>query len=471
MEIVHYEEREVHNRLLILAVSACLILVYIDQTGVSLALNSIKDLFNLSDEAERWVINSYTLSLAISILVCGKLGDILGHRKMFILGLGLFLISSLGCGMSFSGGSLIASRVLQGISSALIVSNSIVLIIENTERDKRGSAVGRCIAMASCVGVFGPTIGGFFTQFYSWRLLFLINVPIAIISIVFTVLSTVPREYKPKLINFDLLGFSTFAFSIAGIIISLMEGESWGWLSFSFLSLIFVSLLLLMSFVLIDAKVRHPFVNLSLFSCKKFTAGCLLLLFIQTCDITSAVFWVLYLQNSLEYSAWLSGLLILPVTLPGIYFSNLSGKLLDKFGPMLPTTLGALLASLSVSWIALIAYYKSYWLILPSFIMYGIGESLIIPATITTLISLVPKKDYGLASGVANTMRQIGGALGFSVIGAVIAGSQRLVEAPDYGSLYASAFSKGMWVAAFFSFLAFLFALMAFKKPSSEIAS
>lgn len=488
MEVTtHKKNYEKRNWPLIFAVSSCLILVYVDQTGVSLTLNAIKIIFRLSSVAEQWIINSYTLSLAVFILISGKFGDVFGYRKMFLTGLVLFLLSSFSCGVSFSGTSLIISRVFQGIASSLIIANSVILIIENSEVTIRGRSVGNCIAIASCVGVFGPTIGGFFTNFFSWRYIFFLNIPISIVSIILILMSTSKDKIKSKS-RIDWLGFITFTLGMTCLIVAIMEGEYYGWTSILLLSLFSISIAFFILFMIIEVNSPHPFINLSLFSSRKFSSSNLLLLFIQTCDISSAVFWVMYLQNSLGYSTWIAGLLILPVTIPGIYFSNLSGKLLDKYGPIIPTIIGTSLAFISVSWIAITAGYKNYWLLMPAFFAYGIGESLIIPATITSIISSVRPNDYGQASGIANTMRQIGGAIGFSIIGAVISGSQsglfthalneknitmvnNNLSTDECYSLYAKAFSNGMWVASFFSFLAFLLAWNAFGNKSKKTLS
>ncbi len=458
---------------LIVAVATCLVLVYIDQTGVGLTLEKIKNDFRLTDNSLQWIINSYTLTLSVSILICGKFGDIFGRKRMFLTGLYLFLFSSLACGLSFSGTNLIFARVFQGLASALIVSNSIVLIIENSEISNRGRSVGKCIAIASCAGIFGPAIGGFFTYFCSWRALFLINVPIALISIYYTNIFSGSSSYLKKTSwNLDWSGIFTLIGAVLGFTISLMQGNIWGWYSIKFISCIFMGVIFLIAFVCLESFVKNPLMNIKLFKNKRYAAGNFLLLLIQTCDIASAIFWVLYLQLGLGFSPWVSGLLLLPLTIPGIYFSNLSGKLLDKFGPYYPIGIGSLCALLSVGWIASVADYQNYWLILPGFVVYGIGESLIIPATITSLISLAPETEYGLASGVANTMRQIGGSLGLALIGSVITHGYAIQNSTFSDSnqsyLFSAAFTEGMWLATFFALVVVVLAYVGFKKTHSN---
>lgn len=448
------------------SISACLAIVYLDQTGVALTLDAMQKSLGLSGLAIEWVVNAYLLTLAVFMLLGGRLADTFGHRKIFLIGMTFFLISSICCALSNSGWEIIISRSFQGFGGAFLIPTSIVLIAKSVELHERGKMIGICISFASVFLAFGPTIGGLLTQFWSWRLLFWLNVPIGLICILLTTLTVSAVKEENHSPTIDWFGFAALAISLTSLIVAFMQVTFWGWSSLLIVSL-FVSFIIFLSlFLFIESKVKSPLINLHLFKNKVFSGGNAVLFLLQTCHVSSAVFWVLYLQNVLGYSAGKAGLFILPVTIPVLFCAQTSGRLLDRYGPRVPISIGMGLSTLGVLWVAIFANYYNYSLLFLGFLLYGIGAPLVIPAAVTSIISSVSAKDHGMASGIANTMRQIGGAFGLSFIGVIIANTQHfnLNHLLSQQVAYAGAFSYGMIAAAFFAFFAFTIALIVFKE-------
>ena len=463
------------------AMSACLAIVYLDQTGVALTLEDLQRSLELSALAVQWVINAYLLTLAVFMLLGGRLADIFGHRKIFLIGMSIFLMSSIFCAIAETTWGIIISRAFQGLGGAMLIPTSIILVANSTTVNERGKMIGISISLGSIFLAFGPTIGGLLTQFWNWRLIFLINVPIGLLSILLTLLS-VPKINKKSCSSttIDWLGFSSFAISIASLVVAFMQASDWGWNSPIIISLFVSFFAFFILFLLVDSRVSVPFVNLKLFRNTTFLSGNTILFLLQSCHISSAVFWVLYLQNVLGYSAGKTGLFILPVTLPVIFCAQISGRLSDRYGPHLPIMIGMLIAMVGVIWVAYFATYYNYPLLFTGFLLYGLGAPLVIPAAMTSILSSVSQQDHGVASGIANSMRQIGGALGLSIIGAAITNvtysrlnhflsqTKTALHSLDITQLnaeaYATAFSFGMSIAAFFSLIAFSLSIIMFKK-------
>jgi len=460
------------------AMSACLALVYLDQTGVALTLEDIQRSLGLSTLAVQWVINAYLLTLAVFMLFGGRLADMVGHRKIFLIGMSIFLISSVFCAIAEMAWELIISRALQGLGGAMIIPTSIVLIANSTTVNERGKMIGISISLGSIFLAFGPIIGGLLTQFWSWRLIFWINVPIGLMSILLTLLS-VPKLSKKITFSstIDWVGFSAFAISITSLVVAFMQANDWGWSSPVIISLFSIFLIFFILFIRVNTRVRMPFVNLKLFCNKTFLGGNAILFLLQSCHVSSAVFWVLYLQNVLGYSAGKAGFFILPVTLPVIFCAQISGRLTDRYGSHLPIMLGMLMAVIGVLWVAFFARYYNYPLLFTGFLLYGLGAPLVIPAAMTSVLSSISQKEHGIALGIANSMRQIGGALGLSIIGAVITNvtkarldqlgasiNEAYIIRHLFTKAYAEAFSVGMSIAAFFALIAFSIAVVMFRK-------
>ena len=400
--------------------AAALSVVFLDQTAISVALPSIQKNLSMSNVMLQWVINAYLVSLAAIVIFGGKLGDVLGHKNIFLTGIIIFVLSSVLCATAQSSYGLVASRAIQGIGGAFMIPVTGVMIAHAFSEKERGKAMGLYVGVASVFLSLGPLLSGLLVHYLNWRWVFWINVPLSLISIFLTMIAVPASENRQASSKpLDWLGFITFSLSIISLVIALMEGVNLGWDSTEIISLFLIAASFAIIFILVEKRAADPIVYLPLFKRKSFLgANICLLLF--TCAFSSSVFWAILLQNVMGYSSIATGLFYLPATLPVIFMAPLGGKLRDKYGPRLPAVMGAAIVAAGAFWIAFFVFKGNYSAILPGFILFGLGPSLVYSSVMTTAISSVPLSQMGMASGISNGIRQVGRVLGVAMIGSVI---------------------------------------------------
>lgn len=405
---------------LLAAMTAALSLVFIDQTALSVALPPMQRELNISSITLQWIVNAYLLALAALVVFGGKLGDLIGHRKTFLAGSTLFIISCLTCAMAHSGLSAIISRALQGIGGAFMIPATSAILIRAFPDHERGKAIGIYVGVASLFLAAGPILGGLLTQYLSWRWVFWLNLPPALIAIGLTLLAH-PKSDANANLQIDWLGFGLFTTAVLSAIFALMEAVNWGWSSPYIIGLLICTIILKIVFIWHAKRHPYPFIELNLFRNQAFLFSSLILLTIQTAAM-GLVFWVIFLQNILHFSPSVSGLATLPIMLPLMFMAPLGGMLRDKYGPRLPMLCGCFLAMLSIAWIGYAASHQSYRWLFPGFLLYGMSTPLIISNCMATALSDVPREKQGLASGLLSGARQLGNCLGIAVIASILIG-------------------------------------------------
>lgn len=394
------------------AMTSCVSMIFIDVTVLPVTLPTIQRTLEISEIGLQWIINSYTLVLAVLVLAGGRLGDMWGHRRTFCLGLFFFAIASALCGLSRGEKWFIFSRALQGVGGALLIPSTGTIIIDSFPEHQRGRAMGIYVSAGSVFLAIGPFIGGVFAEYLSWRLVFWMNLPIAFIGFFLSILFVPPSKGKPE--HFDWLGFLTFALGITLIVVPLMQTEQWGWLSPLTIGLLITGLLLLLLLCFIDRKVQDPYIDFSLFR-MRFFMGALLAIFFTQFLVMVTVFWSIFLQNVLEFSPVETGLLNLISNAPVILSAPFGGFLLDRYGPKVPMILGFILVIGSLSWFLFILDQKNMLLLLSAFIPFGCGVPLIFTPSLTSAMTTVAPTKRGLASGTMMTIRQLGATLGLAI--------------------------------------------------------
>lgn len=408
---------------ILLAMSSSLALVFIDQTALAVALPAMQRQLNLSSSLTQWVINAYLLALSTIILLGGKIGDRLGHKRAFLFGVIVFISTSILCALAQSGWWLVTCRALQGIGGAFLMPSTNTLVVNAFPAKERGKALGTYIALAAIFLALGPLLGGLLTQLFSWRAVFWINFPIASFSI-FLALFAVPRWKHSEALNLDWLGFFLSALFISGFVLGFMEAPNWGWTSLPSISLFAFSTVSLCTFIGWEQKAKHPFVELALF--KNLTTSLLfsVLLILQTVAIVF-VFWAIFLQNILHYSPLTAGLLLLPAVLPIIFMAPIGGHLRDRYGHRLPMLFGSVLVTLSLIWIALFSRRDYYLWLFPGLLSYGIGFPLTISGIMATVMSMANTQQRGTSSAMLNCTRQFANSIGLAVFSGVLASINR----------------------------------------------
>jgi EmrB/QacA subfamily drug resistance transporter len=459
------------KKLVLIAISIFLSIVFIDETGVAVTLPQIQHQFAMSNSALQWVMNGFFLPLSVLVLFGGKISDHLGCKKVFNIGMGIFIIASLLCGFSQSGTMIIVARILQGIGGSLLLATYAVLIGAVFPGNERGVALGTCAAVASVFLATGPFIGGFLAHYLSWRVIFYINLPLGLLCLYF-IDKAIPKDSQfDTQDDFDFVGLGLFLVGFTALVFALMQALDYGWTSNIIISLLVASVILLPLFVWHQLKNRNPLADLRLFKIGNFTSANIILLCTQVV-VMSITYWAIWLQTSLNFSPLLAGIALLPAGLPILVTARIGGQWLDKYGPRLPIGLGSVIVLFGMVWLAAVASQQNYWWSFWGFLAYGIGAPLIISPCIATVMGSVAPEKRGMASGMLNTMRQLGAALCFAIVGVVINNFYAAGHSTSANTqaLYTHAFSYGMVASALFALVACIFALFLLKNHSEATA-
>jgi EmrB/QacA subfamily drug resistance transporter len=393
-------------------------MVILDVAIVNVALPSIKADLGFSQESLQWVITAYAILFGGALLLGGRLADLLGRRRLFVAGLALFATSSLFCGLAWSEASLIGFRALQGLGGALLAPAALsILMTTFTEGRERNVALGIWGAASGTGGAAGVLLGGILTSYVHWSWVFFINVPVAAVVIGLTpwVLreSTLVMRHR----HFDLAGAVSITGGLMLLVYAMTRATQDGWASASTIELLAGSAILVLAFVVIELRSRAPLLPLRLFRLRTLTAANAAGLVIAAVTFSMFFLLTLYMQQVLHYSPVQTGIAFIATTLTVVVFSNVAQTLVTRFGARSVLTTGLLLAAASLTLLARLPVDGHYfWDLLPALVLAGMGVALsFVPMTIAGL-SGVERADAGVASGLINTSRQIGGAIGLAAV-------------------------------------------------------
>jgi len=406
--------------LVIIAMTACFSMIFLNESGaIAVTFPQMQQALNLSNGAINWVMNGFLLTAATLLLLGGKLADHYGRRKIFMIGLTLFLIASTICACSQNTWMMISGRVLQAIGASLIYPSGSALISMNFPKNEFAKAYGTIMGFAYLFVAFGPFIGGLFTDLLNWRWIFWINVPISALCL-FLAISAMPKDItSPNPPPLDIKGLITFIIGLGALVVALMEGDQFGWGSLSTVGLFVIAIIFLGLFAKIELTSTEPLLQLRLFKNKAFLAGNIIFPCTAAC-FTALVFWAIWLQQTFHYSPIMAGVAMIPATAISLVMLRVSGAWGSQSGPNKPMLLGSLLLVLGVFWIAVTANAQSYLLLFWGFLLFGFGTPLIIPNSIGIIMHSVEPEQHGVASGVYLTLQHVAFSLGFAVLAAVI---------------------------------------------------
>jgi EmrB/QacA subfamily drug resistance transporter len=391
-------------------------LTFIDATVVNIALPRIGTALNADSASLQWTVNGYTLSLAALILLGGSLGDRYGRRRVFVIGVVWFAVASLLCGVAPNAETLIAARVLQGIGGALLTPGSLAIIEASFRREDRGRAIGAWSGLAGIAGALGPFLGGWLVEVASWRLVFLINVPLAAL-VAFVALRHVPETSDPSAVRgVDVPGVLTCVAGLAGLTYGLTAWPAMGGTPVV-LGALAVGVLGMLAFVAVERRSRHPMLPLEVFATKAFTAANLVTLTVYAA--LGGVFFLVVLQLQIVsgYAPLAAGTAMLPVTGLMLVLSARAGALSQRIGPRIPMTVGPLLCAVALVLLAAVGASAPYLTsVLPGVLLLGLGLSTTVaPLTATALGSLTDRY-AGVASGVNNAVARAAGLLAVAAL-------------------------------------------------------
>jgi DHA2 family methylenomycin A resistance protein-like MFS transporter len=395
-------------------------LVLLDVTIVNVALPKIASALRASVSGLQWVVDGYALALASLMLAGGTVGDRRGHKRIVLTGLLVFGVGSAGCGVASDVGVLVAARVVQGIGAALLLPGTLAIIGHAfSGGSEQARAIGVWAGIGSLALPAGPLLGGALIGGFGWRAVFLINVPIVAISFV-VALVIVEESKDPDGSRLDVSGVGLGVLLLLAITFAFIEGGRSGPFAPAVIGAVILAMLLLVAFVLVELRQGHEaMLPLALFRRPDFSlanaaAGAMNLGTLGTIFVLT-----LFLQSVQKHSPLVAGLAVIPLFAPLAVIAPLAGRLNSRIGPRLPITAGFAVAAVGLALLAGVQQNSSYLVLLPAFLLWGIGLGITTPAIVAAAIAAVPSERTGLASAVNNTARQAGGAIGIAIAGGI----------------------------------------------------
>jgi EmrB/QacA subfamily drug resistance transporter len=391
-------------------------IAFLDMTVVNVALPTIGTELDASVAGLQWVVNGYTLTLASLILLGGALGDQFGRRRIFVLGIVWFAAASLLCGVAPTAELLVAARALQGIGGALLTPGSLAILQASFAPSDRGRAVGAWSGLSGVASAIAPFVGGWLISAGSWRLIFLINVPLAA-AVVVVALRHVPETHDPSAARgIDVAGAVLTVLGLAGVSWALVEAGERG-LTAGVLSAGAVGVASLAGFVVTERRVRHPMLPLEIFRSRQFTAANLVTFIVYASLAIAFFLLVIHFQQVLGYSPLQAGAATLPVTGLMLALSAAAGMLADRIGPRLPMTFGPLGIAAGFALLSGVRAGATYvGTVLPGLLLFGLGLSLTVSPLTATVLAAAETRHAGIASAVNNAISRGAGLLAVAVI-------------------------------------------------------
>lgn len=402
----------------LLVVSAATAMLLLDVTVVNVALPAIRADLDASFGEMQWVIDAYALTLAATLLSAGALADRIGRRAIFAWGLALFTACSALCAAASSPVFLDLARAAQGVGAAAMFAASLALLANEFQDEERGFALGVWGGVTGAALAIGPLVGGVLTDELNWRWIFLVNLPIGALLLWLT-LRRLPESREEQVQPLDLAGMATFGAACFLATYGLIRGNEDGWTSLPIAGSLLGAALLLATFIAIERRTDAPMLPLSLFRIPAFT-GTAVVAFAQSVALYPLLLFVaIYLQVGLGLSATETGLRILPLTLVLVVVAPISGRLTNRLPLRVPLTAGLVLIGTGLLLMRAVEADSEWTALLPGLLVGGLAIGIISPALAAAMVSVLPVERSGLASGINNTFRQLGIAIGIAGLGAI----------------------------------------------------
>ena len=426
------------------AVAFGLFMIMLDNTVVNVALPSIQRDLDMKLSELEWIVSGYALTFAALMLIGGKLADAYGRRLIFVIGIAVFTLASLACGLASTGEVLIAARVAQGVGAAMMNPATLSIIAVTFPARERGTAIGIWAGVSALALAIGPLVGGLLTEHAGWNWIFFINVPVGILGILasFVLIDESRDESHERL---DLPGLFTSGIGLFALTYGLIEANNYGWGSTRIVGAFVVAAVALVSFVLLERHTRAPMLDLTLFRNRTYVGANLVMLLVALAMFGVFFFVSLYMQNVLGYSAVQAGAAFLPMTLLIIVVAPLAGRASDRFGSRWLMTTGMVLLAAQLAYFSQLSADSTFWRMLPALVLGGFGMAMTMTPSSAAAMRAVPVAKAGMGSAVLNAFRQVGGSTGIALMGAIMA--SRLTTPPTPAS-FMDGFERALLVAS-----------------------
>ncbi|MGA8363911.1 MAG: MFS transporter [Solirubrobacteraceae bacterium] len=402
----------------LIAVSVAIFMLLLDITVVNVALPDIQRSLHSSFSDLQWVVNAYALTLAAFLLTSGSVADLIGRRRVFVVGLIVFTVSSAVCGLSTTPLMLNLARAVQGTGGAMMFATALALIAQAFHGKERGTAFGVFGAVTGGAVAIGPVLGGVITSGIGWEWIFFVNVPIGVIA-VFIALTRVADSRDPNATGVDWLGLTTFSGSLFLLVYALVQGNEKGWGSTEIVSFLIGAAVLMTLFVVVELRQSQPMLDLSLFRRPAFSGASIVAFCLSGSFFAMFLYLTLYIQDVLGYTPLQAGLRFLPSTLLSFIVAPIAGRLSVRVPVRLLLGSGLLLIGIGLLSMTVVDAASTWTVLIPGFVLCGTGVGLVNPPLASTAVGVVPVEHSGMASGINSTFRQVGIATGIAGLGAV----------------------------------------------------
>ncbi|MGE5286492.1 MAG: MFS transporter [Micromonosporaceae bacterium] len=426
----------------LVAVALATFMTYLDNNVTNVALPTIQRSLHLSIAGLEWVVTSYILVFAGLLLAGGRLADIYGRRRMFMIGLSVFTVASLAAGLAGSGGVLIASRVIQGLGAAIVVPTTLAIILATFDNAReRTTAIGVWTAIGALALAFGPLIGGFISQHLHWGWIFFINVPVGIVTFAIAVASIRESREASAVRRIDIPGLVTSAIALLSLTYGLIEGHDKGWTSAQILGAFVLAAASGVAFALIESRSAHPMVAMSLFRSREFSGGTVVMMLWAFGIFGIYFFTSLYLQGVLGFSPTKAGLAFMPMALCMALFAGLAGPVTARMGAHRMVGFGMVVMAAGLYLFSILGRNASFTGLMPGFLLFGAGAGVMNVPLTNAVLQTMPTERSGVASALLNASREVAGVFGITVIGAVLRARQSV--ALGHGTTQTGAYLDG----------------------------
>jgi EmrB/QacA subfamily drug resistance transporter len=402
------------------AVSFGLFMIMLDNTVVNVALPSIQRDLGIGLSELEWIVTGYALTFAALMLIGGKVADAYGRRLIFVIGIAIFTLASLWCGLANSGEMLIAARIVQGAGAALMNPATLSIIAATFPARQRGTAIGIWAGVSALALAIGPLVGGLIAEHLTWSWIFFVNVPVGILGIgaSFLLIDESKDETHERL---DLPGLATSAVGLFSLTYALIEANSYGWTSTRILGAFAIAAVSLVAFLLLESRQHAPMLPLELFRNRTYTGANTVILLVALSMFGVFFFVSLYMQNILGYSPVQAGAAFLPMTLLIIVIAPIAGRMTDRVGSRWFMTGGMVLIAVQLLYFSRLGPHATFWELLPAMLVGGIGMASTMTPSAAAATRSVPVDKAGVGAAVLNAFRQVGGTMGIAIMGAIMA--------------------------------------------------